>query len=264
MQARVDYIMIVPATPTERPFPMYGFRYNPGHTAGVDIDRHFHGNKTLFKESGCLSDHAEVVGYLDLVPYVVKSPPNPKRANRVRWYVTHLFDIYNDDDTAFDDGSTDWFTNNLPDEFLLMGRDLAGAEIAGTCNHGNQTWFAPEGRDVAGGIPWDYRGPLLYDGYTSNLMLAVWDHDGGSNHDWYDANPFPGYKNLDLVVDLANRAITERGGANTKVTNFFNQNVVKMTSRGWEGASANVEFYIETCEANQSPAYYPCIPKNCP
>lgn len=125
-------------------------------------------------------------------------PPNPNRDNRLRYLVAELIDENESDDTWFDDGETDWYTNN----FWIK-------TPAGTCG---TTWgkeITPAGRIANPG--WEYSSRPIKKNESATTWLEVSDYDSVSRSDYYDGHSRSPCKHMEFRFEQNTMKIWEEG-----------------------------------------------------
>lgn len=173
-EARVDYILVLPA---QGSFPFYslvGPESNPTEpVVGINA------NAGSWEDGlGCASDHAEVTAEVGLVQTGVKAGYNPNKAHRLTYRVSTLNDF-----TDSDGGDTDWFVP--AGEFKIERRD-AGNNVVEAWYHGYSDDSTPDG--VAVSVQWyDWVHPQGNDKVRAGVL--VMDADDFSD-DFYDGTSF--------------------------------------------------------------------------
>jgi hypothetical protein len=241
---RVDYVMIIPATVKQ---PTYSFQYVPGKPPRAQVDRHF----ATFPWEGCLSDHAEVYAYVRLVKAKEPPPPNPNRDNRLRYLVAELIDENESDDTWFDDGETDWYT----DHFWIK-------TPAGTCGGSWDKEHTPAGRISHPG--WEYSSRPIKKSQTATTWLEVSDYDSISN-DYYDGHSRSPCKHMEFRFEQDKMRIWEEGCGLSLFDDLKEGGFMEVARSGGNGDDGDndvtVTHKFAVCSITQDPM---CVEKCAP
>lgn len=203
-EARVDYIMLIPATVK---YPSWAYRWAPGKPHHAQVDRHLVSFPTGQGGNleGCVSDHAEVFAHIQLVPVALPESPNPYRDNRFFYSVAQLDDVNESDDTWFDDGTTDWYTNKF---YLETSDDSPIPNVTGLCQAEWGTNITPAGKVSTPG--WKYRSYPMKGKDTALVWLEVSDYDSVSS-DYYDSHSRSPCKHTEVVFKLDGLQVIEQG-----------------------------------------------------
>lgn len=175
-EARVDYILVLPA---EGSFPYYslvGPESNPEEPV-VAVNAHA---GSWIDGLGCASDHAEVTARIGLVQTGVKANYNPMKPHRVTYRVSHLHDYLDSDG-----GDTDWF---VPGNGFKMRLWDAGGNVLDDIAVGYSDDLTPDGNAVY--VTWSEEVQAS-GGDRVRAGVKIMDWDVGPN-DVYDGTSFGG------------------------------------------------------------------------
>lgn len=171
-EARLDYILVLPA---ESGFPFYsltGPSENPGEPV-VTISA----NAGDWADGlGCASDHAQVSARIGLVQTGIKTNFNPNKQHRVTYRVSHLYDV-NDADNQ----ETDWYVNF--NQFEMERLDAANNAV----ELRQKSFPITEGRKAS--VKWS-DSLVVTNGEKARMGVFVWDSDWPSADDLYDGTSF--------------------------------------------------------------------------
>ncbi|HEU5091381.1 MAG TPA: hypothetical protein VFT30_01765, partial [Nitrospira sp.] len=136
--------------------------------------------------------------HIRLVKAKEPPPPNPNRDNRLRYLVSELIDENESDDTLFDDGETDWYTNN----FWIK-------TPAGECGAAWGKEITPAGRVANPG--WEYSSRPIKKNESATTWLEVSDYDSLSKSDYYDGHSRSPCKHMEFRFEQNTMKIWEEG-----------------------------------------------------
>ena len=169
-EARVDYILVLPA---EGSFPRYSLVGPPGNPSEPVVA--INANAGEWEEdAGCASDHAEVTATIGLVQTAVKANYNPLKKHRVTYRISKLYDVLDSD------GTTDWFVP--PDEFYVWRQGVQVEKVS----KGFTDDATEDGRDV--NVDWSGTVDSAADD-TVRAGVLIMDYDLDTNGT-YDGTNF--------------------------------------------------------------------------
>jgi hypothetical protein len=181
----------------------------------------------MFSQDGCLSDHAEVFAYINLLVTGQEPAFNPNKSHVLRYRVSRLYDVNNADDSFFGNEDTDWFT------------DAMSMSDGGTASDSFNDDTTLDGRDVDPG--WSILStPVTTFNTFVQTDLHVGDSDFPCGNDAYDGSPvgngcrrprfrlFHSFDNLTVTPSVSPTVwLTDCNGAlSKKLGSFTSENQV--------------------------------------